>query len=112
MLKVPRLVFCTAPDAFSANASWDDLATAEGYGSVIRPPEVAFRGAAQYEEQYQGVEHRWEDVDTVFNGRCRMFVTEERLLNTNYLIFAVYTEAVDIYVLDKGGDGSGPSLFT
>ncbi len=102
-LQLPRIVFCTSPVAFAPEAAYEDLADGEGYELAIRPPNVTFKGVAKYEMQFEVAQHSWTDLDTVFNGRCRLFALEETLKNDMYVIFEVRAvDAVDIYFMQPG----------
>ncbi len=109
MKQVPRIVFCPRV-AFKKGTTWENMLLSGSYESAVVTPRISFKGMNQ--DDYNDpahFPHRWNNVDTLFNGRCREFAAESTLPTGIYLAFTVSSPdedeaskaaaAVDIFLL-------------
>ncbi len=86
--KLPNLVFCL-DDPFLANATFSSVLVGDG-GNLVRSPDVESGGINENEfAPNRDADVRWTEVDTVYNGRCRMAEVREDMGQGRYIMFKV-----------------------
>ncbi len=104
--ELPNIVFCRRRP-FASGATFADLYFPESYEAVAALPDVEFQGAVTYafsDERVAAEGNYWSVVDTVYNGRCRLFSTKRKFRPGMYLGFHIREESVpvDIFFLQPG----------